>query len=337
MHDVVVLGAGLSGLLTAWRLQQAGRDVVVLEARDRIGGRLARPEAEAVDLGASWVWDTERHVHALLRELGIATFPHHDDGIDLYDDGVALHRGRLPRSHVPERRIVGGAHGIAAALAARVDGIRPGVAARAVTILPDGLAVQTDGGALTARHVVAALPPALLVRSVDLPPLPEATRQALAHCPTWMADVAKVVVRYPDRPWRAAGLSGRAASRAGPLVEVHDLSGPGGADPALFGFVPRELAREGWRDRIVPQLVRLFGPGVAAPLAVHARAWWEERYTVAPDTPAGSPRLLGHPALRAPLLDGRLHLVSTETSGVSPGHMDGAVERAEAVAARLAG
>ena len=45
----------------------------------------------------------------------------------------------------------------------------------------------------------------------------------------------------------------------------------------------------------------------------------------------GDLRLFGHAVLRAPALDGRLQLISYETSGVSPGYLDGAVERAQAV------
>ncbi|KYH43797.1 NAD(P)/FAD-dependent oxidoreductase [Branchiibius sp. NY16-3462-2] len=55
--DTVVVGAGVSGLTTARLLTDAGRRVVVLEARDRIGGRLhtARADGRITDLGASWI------------------------------------------------------------------------------------------------------------------------------------------------------------------------------------------------------------------------------------------------------------------------------------------
>lgn len=65
---------------------------------------------------------------------------------------------------------------------------------------------------------------------------------------------------------------------------------------------------------------------------MHIAAWWEEPETAPADGAGQVQQLMGHPVLRAPLLGGRLHLCSTETSGVSPGHIDGAVERAEAVA-----
>lgn len=332
---ILIVGAGVSGLTAAWHLQRRGVPVAVLEARAQTGGRLRHPEGASVDLGASWVWDTERNVHALLRELGLETFPHHADGVDTYDDGHALQRGRLPRSVVPERRIVGGAHGLAQALTQRLQDVRTGVVVRRIVARERGVAVHTESEVLHADHVLVGLPPALLAATIELPDLTSEDRAFLARTPTWMADVAKVVVSYEHPFWRDRGLSGRAASRVGPLVEIHDLSGPGSSKPALFGFVPRALAEDGWTERILPQLARLFGPEATEALAMHAQAWWTEAWLWSAASPEPAPGQMGHPRLRESRLHGRMHLISTETSGLSPGHIEGAVERAQSVAAAI--
>jgi monoamine oxidase len=81
--DVVVIGAGLSGLVAAERLTRSGASVVVLEARpDRVGGRLETIEAlgEAADLGGAFVGAEHWGVRELLLDLGLHTFPTYDRG-----------------------------------------------------------------------------------------------------------------------------------------------------------------------------------------------------------------------------------------------------------------
>ena len=81
--DVVVVGAGLAGLTAARRLQQEGRSVVVLEARDRVGGRILNhtfADGTIVELGGQWVGPTQDRVLALADELGVGTFPSYERG-----------------------------------------------------------------------------------------------------------------------------------------------------------------------------------------------------------------------------------------------------------------
>lgn len=78
MFDVAVIGAGLSGLQAAYSVQQAGLSVVVIEARDRVGGKtwsvpLASGRGVA-DLGAAWVNEkTQRRIGAYVKRFGLRT------------------------------------------------------------------------------------------------------------------------------------------------------------------------------------------------------------------------------------------------------------------------
>ena len=73
--DAVVIGAGAAGLAAASRLAEKGADVTVLEARDRIGGRVwtVRPDrlAVPVELGAEFMHGETKEVDALVQRAGL--------------------------------------------------------------------------------------------------------------------------------------------------------------------------------------------------------------------------------------------------------------------------
>ncbi len=99
--DVVVVGAGLAGLSAARRIVRAGRSVLVLEARDRVGGRILNHPiggGEVIEVGGQWVGPTQDHVLALARELGVKTFLTYNKGQNIYyrrDEPPATRRRRF--------------------------------------------------------------------------------------------------------------------------------------------------------------------------------------------------------------------------------------------------
>ena len=81
--DLAVVGAGLAGLAAARHAVARGHSVVVLEARDRVGGRtLNEPigDGKVVEVGGQWIGPTQHRLRELADELGVATFPTFGDG-----------------------------------------------------------------------------------------------------------------------------------------------------------------------------------------------------------------------------------------------------------------
>jgi putrescine oxidase len=92
-RDVVVIGAGATGLTAAMLLREAGRSVVVLEARDRVGGRLLTDEIDGqmYEVGGQWVSPDQTALIDTLDRLGLETYPRYRAGESVYVgiDGTA--------------------------------------------------------------------------------------------------------------------------------------------------------------------------------------------------------------------------------------------------------
>jgi monoamine oxidase len=100
--DVAVVGAGLAGIAAARAVERGGVSAVLVEARDRVGGRLesvAIDDGKWVDVGGQWIGPTQDRVAALARSLGHQTFPTHATGENLVEFGGKQIRytGTIPR------------------------------------------------------------------------------------------------------------------------------------------------------------------------------------------------------------------------------------------------
>jgi len=355
--NTVILGGGLSGLYAAVLLERSTVDFVLLEARDRLGGRILSEvsaadssltgpaSAAAYDLGPSWFWPAfQPQVRQLVEELDIEAFPQYVVGQSIFE-GEDGRRSRFPGDTAEPRsfRMQGG-------VARLIDGLAEGVsegrihcslAVKRLRAVTGGVVVEAcdaQGAVQTfeARQVIVAAPPRLMARSVEIEPsLPEAVRQTLLDVPTWMAGHAKVLALYEEPVWRRRGLSGQAFSRRGPLAAILDASPAEGGPFALFGFVgmaamARKAAGRTLLEESIFQLERLFGPGMLSPLRVLTKDWSDDPWTATVDdfTPLAEHPTYGLPDSVRVLWDGRLQFASTEVSVRNGGYLEGALEGA---------
>jgi len=346
--ETVIIGAGLSGLYAAHLLRQKRRSFAVLEARDRVGGRILSPEYEGFfpDLGPSWYWPSIHPRTAdLVRKLNLHGYRQYEEGMGCYQ----LFSGTVRTAPGCEMqplswRLSGGMAALIRELRAgipacalrlrhpvcRIERIRAGVRI-GVGELEGEPWVQFEAGG-----VILALPPRLAAASIlFVPDLSPRLTQAMLGTGTWMAGQAKFYAFYDEPFWRLSGLSGLAFSECGPLAEIHDGCNCNRGPYGLTGFVgvPARQRRkeERLREAILSQLAAIYGQAAAHPREIFYQDWALERFTA---TDFDQPPMLDHPRYGPPagqcsIWDGAVRFAGTETAHEHGGYLEGALGSAE--------
>ncbi|QCR30426.1 flavin monoamine oxidase family protein [Priestia megaterium] len=353
-NPVVIIGAGLSGLRTASLLNEQGIKCKVLEARDRIGGRVlstsdsTKSDLGKFDLGPTWFWPQyERTIANLIKELNLETFDQYTEGAMMWEryQDKPPERYILPENSNPRSvRFIGGVQSLIDAVAETIPSEIVDLETRVTKIRlnEDGNitveAVLANGKReeILASAVILALPPRIVARHIEFSPaLPTDLITDLVKKSTWMAGHAKAVAIY-DRPfWRELGLSGFASSQVGPLQEIHDAS-PETGSGALFGFlgIPARMRRELGENKILElildQLVRLFGPSAKNVNSILYKDWSQDPETAVDEDldPLRDFPIYGKPP-KAGIWEKKIIFAGTETNSQFGGHLEGALQSAE--------
>ncbi len=348
--DFLVIGGGLAGLYSAYRLSQAGVPFELLEGSGQVGGRIAaapapEPHPSVLDVGPTWFWPHQQRMQTLLKELKIAWFPQYADGDALFDTGTSSGPVRTPGAGAMlSYRVAGGMGALIDELRARLDSERVHTAAEVVGAERDGegwtvsARAQGEEKIYRARSLVAALPPRMLAKG--LTPKLWATsqlRDALCSQQTWMAAQAKFVAAFSEPFWRSEGLAGDAFSRTGPLVEIHDATEEKTGAAALFGFVGlpahqrHSLGHRPLADACLNQLVTLFGANAKEPLFTCLKDWSLEPLVAASQDLAEPPAHANFPMNRFTdeLESLGIHLAGSEYARREPGYLEGALEASD--------
>lgn len=271
--DTLIVGGGISGLHTAYELQKLNKDFILVEARNRLGGRILSNNYQiedsdkniadadvydlskpAFDLGPSWFWPGQTRIQKLIIELNLedSVFQQHASGQSIYEDQQGnIQQGFYGISMEGAFRLNGGIQQLIANLEGQIDPnkIIKSVAVDSIqydeghmlTSLKNASDAKVDNIEINSKKVVLALPPRLAMSSITFEPqLSNPRTDELNSYATWMAGHAKIIVSYAKPFWLEQGLSGDAVSHLGPMREIHDASSKTNSDEkgyALFGFV----------------------------------------------------------------------------------------------------
>ncbi|MBV9832393.1 MAG: FAD-dependent oxidoreductase [Marmoricola sp.] len=107
--DVVVVGGGISGLTTARQIAKSGRSVLVVEARDRVGGRVLNHTLKSgatIESRGAFIGPTQDHIAALAAELGVPTFLEYNTGKSVYNSSGVLGRQEYDGTVPPDPTIL---------------------------------------------------------------------------------------------------------------------------------------------------------------------------------------------------------------------------------------
>ncbi|MTI38114.1 flavin monoamine oxidase family protein [Fulvivirga lutimaris] len=349
-NDIIIIGGGLSGLTIAFLLKQKGFSPLLLEANNRLGGRIKTVAGQkvAIELGATWVFNNDHHLKKLLAELNIRLFEQYQTGLGIYEiqKGQASEKfdSKQMTGGIPYYKIEGGTQQIITKLADHIgeENIKLNTSITHVEELNDLIMLTTkDGDVFQSRNVVITLPPRLLNESICFQPeLSPMAKEVRANTHTWMGESIKFTVEYSTPFWREAGLAGLALSHIGIVREVQDHANYADDGFGLLGFLKPESLSLNAKERevqVIEDLKRLFGPEAGSYISYDDMLWNNEKFTNCTLSNQGlqAHQNNGHSMLVQPQMNDKLYFAGAETSRFNSGYMEGAVISAIQVAEEL--
>lgn len=345
MQKLTIVGAGISGLTTAYLFKQKGVNAQILEARNRVGGRTktVMSKGASIDLGAAWIWPHHKHITELVEELKLESYPQYESGYGLFETPTEIQAFEAQASNY-SRRLKNGTQDISQQLAQHLKGqIKLNTKVISIQNHNDHISLTTNTSeTIKSKQVIIAMPPRVIAKIIHFnPALPASLQQAQDQTPTWMGNSAKAIITYDTPFWRNKQLSGAAISYLGPLGELHDNSPEDASKGIIKGFfasIPSLSGSQAQRKQnVIAQLVRLYGSEAQNPIDYHEKAWWQDELSSeAKDHIA----LKEHPhygnsELSKAYWNNKLYFAGAETATQQGGYLDGAVEAAKRVSEQI--
>lgn len=340
----IIIGGGLSGLALAWYWKQRGIRALVIEARERVGGRIhtvrQQGEAGGIEMGATWLGLKHTALTELLRALNIPVTEQFLGEAAIYEpiSTSPPQLVQLPHNPEPSYRISGGSDNLIQKIVQQLDPkqIILGEIVKSVSLEGENIRVQTDLQHHESNLVVCTLPPNLWKQTIHFSPeLPQNLLQLAEQTHTWMGESIKIGLTYPKPFWRAANSGSTIFSNVGPVSEFYDHSYPDRQFFALKGFLNSAYQVTTASERksvVLSQLSRYYGQQVHDYLEYIETVWSQEQFTYVPyPDPVLPHQNNGNQLFRQAHWGGKLFFGGSETAAWFPGYMDGAVRSAQEI------
>ena len=346
-YDLIIIGAGLTGLALAYFLRESGKSILILEGRKRVGGRIytkRNANQAPQEMGATWLSNPHTSLINILQELGIEVFEQVISDQAIYEPTPTSppQLVQLPPNDNPSYRIANGTSTIIEKLQSYIadDNLHLNEKVISIQEHDDHISVQSEKAKYKANIIVSTLPPYLLNQTIDIvPSLPSSTTQIMKQTHTWMGTSIKISLSYAEPFWRDKGLSGTIFSAAGPLTEFYDHSDIKDKNYAMMGFINDSYFSISKNERlqlIMQQLNKYYGTHAQNYINYEEKIWCNDSMTSTPYKDHLLPHQNnGHAIYNQAYFNKRFYIAGAETSRTHAGYMDGAVSSAKDISQRI--
>ncbi len=344
MVDVIIIGAGLSGLATAYNLKKQGISCKILEAQNRLGGRIETiygTDETPMEMGATWFSREHTQLLSLLKELDIEHFEQHTEGMALFEtmSFEPPQQYFVPANTHSAYRVSGGTYQIIEKLLKEIGSENVQLNTEISEIIEEGEQIRIVDSSQNnhfCKRVVVAMPPRMLEDRVKFTPnLNAQLQQLMQKTQTWMTGSTKFAVEYKRPFWKDLGFSGSVYSQSGLATEMYDHTNVNETKFALLGFLNGSAVQFSFEERrrkVIEQLKSYFGEEAMNFLSYNDKIWNDKfiQSRVESFLPAHANN--GQSLYQSSYMNERLFFTGTETSKLHSGYMEGAVIAAEATA-----
>lgn len=286
-----------------------------------------------LDITARSVWGAELRDMSLLYVLSYIAGAGNETTKGSFQRLVAVKNG------AQEWRVVGGTGLIGQGLAKRIGegNIVLNAPVKKVVGTEEGYKVEWEGGSMTAKKVIIAMPPPTIEKITFEPALPEKRRKLNEGMQ--MGQMGKAIAIYEKPFWREKDLNAQVFPDEGIVGMTFDNSPEDGSFGALLGFFQgdgmrrvEKMSLEEIKEKVIAELVRHFGPKAAEVTDFVVQRWGLEEHLWGGPTAVAPKNVFAQygAVLREPV--GGIHFAGTETSEHWPGYMDGAIRSGKRVA-----